>query len=420
MTEVAAPRGAVRRDERALAPDLARGMMLLLIVMSNTAFHLWGSRHGPSGWHPVDGAWIDRATQFVMIVALDLRVYPLFAFLLAYGMVQLYERQLAARPSGTEPTTVDRRRAVSLLRRRSLWLLVFGFVHAALFLAGDILGHYGLVTLFLGWLLIRRGNRTLYVALGITAVLWLLPLVDVVRAFATGDLGGPGAFTEPTVDLYAAGETDWLTAAGRRLQTWAWVAAVGAFAWIAMPQLVVAFLAARHGVLERPGDHLRLLRWTAVLGIAVGWAGGLPLALAHVGAIDVPSGAVAESGVLPVLAEVTGIPGGLGYVALFGLVAHRLSRRERQPAVAALGRRSLSGYLAHSVVFAPVLAAWGLGLGAHLGSAGMALFAVGVWLVSVAGAVVLDRRGLPGPAEWLLRRLVYGRRPPRPAGVRPD
>ncbi len=409
-------RGAVHPDERALAPDLARGVMLLLIVMSNTAFHLWGSRHGPSGWHPVDGSWLDRATQFVMIVTLDLRAYPLFAFLLAYGMVQLYGRQLA---TAAEPTAADRRRAVAVLRRRSVWLVVFGFAHAALFLAGDILGHYGLATLFLGWLLIRRGDRTLYVALGVTILLWSLPLIDVVTAFVTGDLGGSGPFTEPTVDLYAAGEPDWLAAALRRLETWAWVAGVGAVAWVAMPQLIIAFLAARHRVLENPGEHLRLLRWTAVLGIAVGWAGGLPLALAHVGAIDVPSGAVAESGVLPVLAEVTGVPCGLGYVALFALVAHRMAGRGRRPAVAALGRRSLSGYLTHSVLFAPVLAAWGLGLGEHLGSAGMALFAVGVWLVTVVAAAALDRRGRPGPAEWLLRRFVYGRRPaPADAGRR--
>jgi uncharacterized protein len=409
MTATTVARGAVRQDERALAPDLARGAMLLLIVMSNTAFHLWGSRHGPSGWHPVDGSWLDRTVQFVMIVTLDLRAYPLFAFLLAYGMVQLYQRQLAAR---AEPTTVDRRRAVALLRRRSLWLIVFGFVHAALFMAGDILSHYGIATLFLGWLLLRRGDRTLFIALGVTTVVWLLPLIDVVGAFVGGDLGAAGGYTERTVDLFAAGESDWGAAALRRIETWTWVAGIGAVAWLAMPQLVIAFLAARRRVLETPGDHLRLLRWTAVLGIGIGWAGALPLALAHVGAIDVPSNAVTESGVLRALAEVTGVPCGLGYVALFGLIAHRSSRRrhQRQPIVAALGKRSLSGYLAHSVLFAPLLAAWGLGLGEHFGSAGMALFAAGAWLLTVVVAAVLDRRGLPGPAEWLLRRLIYGRR----------
>ncbi len=60
-------------------------------------------------------------------------------------------------------------------------------------------------------------------------------------------------------------------------------------------------------------------------------------------------------------------------------------------AVTAVGKRSLSGYLAHSLLFAPLLATWGLGLGAHLGSATMALFATGVWLLTVAAAHTLER-----------------------------
>ncbi|CAM5244040.1 hypothetical protein SVIOM74S_02629 [Streptomyces violarus] len=69
-----------------------------------------------------------------------------------------------------------------------------------------------------------------------------------------------------------------------------------------------------------------------------------------------------------------------------------------------------SCYLAHSLLFAPVLAAWGLGLGAHLGSTTMALFAFAVWLVTVAGAYALERAGRRGPAEAVLRRLMYGPR----------
>jgi len=69
-------RGPVRPGERALAPDLARGGMLLLIVLSNTGFHLWAASHGASGWHPVGGSALDRAVQLLMITVLDLRVYP--------------------------------------------------------------------------------------------------------------------------------------------------------------------------------------------------------------------------------------------------------------------------------------------------------------------------------------------------------
>ena len=95
--------------------------------------------------------------------------------------------------------------------------------------------------------------------------------------------------------------------------------------------------------------------------------------------------------------------------------------------MAATGKRSLSAYLAQSVVCAPVLAAWGLGLGAHLTSWTMALFAVGLWLATVVGCAALERAGLRGPAELLLRRLAYrdsgrpraapGRAAPPPPGT---
>lgn len=74
-----------------------------------------------------------------------------------------------------------------------------------------------------------------------------------------------------------------------------------------------------------------------------------------------------------------------------------------------MGKRSLSCDLAHSLMFASLLAAWGLGLGEHLTSATMVLFAVGVWLVTVVGAYALERAGRQGPVETVLRRLVYRR-----------
>ncbi|WP_308050611.1 DUF418 domain-containing protein [Streptomyces sp. TRM72054] len=77
-------------------------------------------------------------------------------------------------------------------------------------------------------------------------------------------------------------------------------------------------------------------------------------------------------------------------------------------AVTAVGKRSLSCYLAHSLLFAPLLAARGLGLGAHLGSATTALFATGVWLVTVAAAHALERADRRGPVEAALRRLMHG------------
>ncbi|XVQ15035.1 DUF418 domain-containing protein [Spirillospora sp. CA-255316] len=399
-------RGSVRAGERALAPDLARGVMLLLIVLSNTVFYLYAERQGASGWHPHEGSAVDRAVQFLMIMMLDLRVYPLFAFLFGYGMMQLYLRQTAA---GTKE-----RAAVRLLRRRSLWLVVFGLAHATLLMAGDIIGSYGVVSLVLGWLFLRRATRTLLVWAGIVAALSIVLALPSIWAVATGDLDSMGSLgADPTTVVYASGEENWLEAAGKRLETGLFVTFVGGVFSLLGPQFLLGFWAARRRVLEEPHRHLRLLRWTALIGVAVGWLGALPLALAHIGALDVPAVAVTEEGALSGVRDITGIAGGLGYVALFALAAHHLPERARRGratvAVAAVGKRSLSTYLAHSLIFSPILAAWGLGLGAHMSSATMALFAVGVWLITVFGAYTLERAHRRGPAEVVLRRLVYGR-----------
>ncbi|WP_444963223.1 DUF418 domain-containing protein [Nocardiopsis sp. M1B1] len=409
------PRGGVLPGERALAPDLARGMMLLLIVLSNTAFHLWAAQHGPSGWHPVDGSWPDRAVRFAMIVGLDLRAYPLFAFLFGYGMMQLFLRQ---RAHGTSERT-----AVALLRRRSLWLIVFGFAHAALLMAGDIIGSYGVASLLLVWLFIRRGNRVLLAAAAVFAVLIAVPAVQGVWSLAAHSLEGvSGAGAEPSYLAYAAQEEDPLAAAGTRLVTWAFVTlAGGLLSFGGFTMILLGFWAARRRILEEPHRHLRLLGWTAAVGIPVGWLGGLPSALVHAGLVEAAPGAIGDGGPLPAVQDATGLACGLGYVALFALAAHRLSRRggvgrtgpgRTVTAVAALGKRSMSGYMAHSLLFSPLLAAWGLGLGAHLNSASMAAFALAVWLVTVVAAYALERTGRPGPAEFLLRRLIYRRTRP--------
>ncbi len=69
----------------------------------------------------------------------------------------------------------------------------------------------------------------------------------------------------------------------------------------------------------------------------------------------------------------SGVLCGFGYVALIALWADRLERRSRQNAVITAltntGERSLSGYLAQSVVFVILLPAWTVGLGATLSTA---------------------------------------------------
>ncbi|OOC54688.1 MULTISPECIES: DUF418 domain-containing protein [Nocardiopsis] len=399
----AVARGPAGAGERALAPDLARGSMLLFIAIANTAWYLWAVPMSGMSAHPEPAGALDAVAQFFTVMAVDSRSYPMFAFLFGYGMVQLARRQEAA---GTSARDVD-----ALLRRRNLWLLVFGFVHALLLWMGDVLGAYGLAGLVLGWLFLRRADRTLLVWAGaITGLMLLLSAFSLVGlAFTPAD---GAASPAPGLEQLAAniGEPSLWGAALGRLTAWPLVVLGQGLLGLAVPTaILLGYWAARHRILEEPGNNLALLRLTAFAGVTVGWLGGLPSALAQVGVWELSP---TQASMLSMPHMVTGLACGLGYVSLIALAARRLQERGRGSgpvveALAATGKRSLSAYLAQSVLCAPVLAAWGLGVGAHLTSWSMFLFAVGVWLVTVVAAHALERAGRRGPAEVLLRRLAY-------------
>ncbi|ASU84972.1 hypothetical protein CDO52_21190 [Nocardiopsis gilva YIM 90087] len=393
----ASNQGPVRSGARVLAPDLARGFMLLLIALANTSAYMFGHGHAPMG-HPVDGTAVDRAVNFALTIAVDGRSYPLFAFLFGYGMVQILRRQ--------EDHGADRARAKLLLRRRHVWLLLFGAVHGVLLFSGDILGTYGAAGLIIGALFLFRDDRSLYIwsavflavsALLLSLVAVLFGLVETVDA-TSGELDAGGA-------LASAATPDPLAAPLLRLAEWPAGVLEGMLSSV-LPAILLGAVAARHRLLEDPARHLPTLRKIVGVGLAVSLLGGLPAALAAAGAAEVsPS---VEMWMLA-LHRVTGIGGGLAFAALFGILGYRLKNRRGlvTAALAAVGKRSLTCYLAQSLVFAPVLSAWGFGLGGRLDSAGIAVFAIGTWLLTVGIAVSLERSRRKGPAETLLRRRVY-------------
>lgn len=409
MTVQVASRGPVRTAERAPGPDLARGFMLVLIVLANTAWYLWALEPGSTIIHPVEGSALDRFVQAVLIIAVDMRVYPMFAFLFGYGLVQIYRRQ-------TDAGATDRS-ARRVLRRRNLWLLLFGLVHAGLLWMGDVLGAYGFAGLIMVAIFFRRRDKTLRIwATVLIALACLVMLLSIVGAVFVAGQPAPATATPNFLEMSRASLADpsYVSSMVNRLLFWpVLVLAQGLITGVIPIVLLLAFWAARQQVLERPGEHLPLLRRTAIIGIAIGWIGGVPHALYHVGLIPVPDHA---AWVFNSTQPITGLFAGVGYVAVFGLIGHRVAA---QPAAAhtgltgvvtAVGRRSLSCYLAQSVICAPLLSAWGLGLGARMGSATMAGFAIVVWIVIAVGAWLLERQQRPGPAEWLLRRLIYGPR----------
>ncbi|MGJ9425934.1 DUF418 domain-containing protein [Nesterenkonia halotolerans] len=388
--------GATPLAERSLAPDLARGVMLLLIALAHVPYFLYLAPAGEVGVHPVQGSVADKVAQAFTLIVVDARVYTMFGFLFAYGIGQMSARQI---DRGAVPTEVRR-----ILRRRHLWMIVFGAFHALLLWQGDIIGAYGLIGLIMVPLFFSRSDRTLKVWIGVllglaalfalfsAAVSWIIPAgMEVIPAEA---------------QRLSIAESSYLESVAARVPVWL-TGLIGSLIGLALPAaFLMGLLAARHRVLDAPGQHLMLLRRLALWGILVGWTTGILLALQHIGVFH-----LAPDSTLVNLHMFAGTFAGIGYAALFGLIAHRLSSRRKTPPpvrwIGALGRRSMSGYLVQSLAWGPVLAAWGLGLGAHMSSWSMVVYAVGVWAITVVLATVMERRGVRGPAEVALRRLTY-------------
>jgi uncharacterized protein len=382
--------GAVPLDARAPAPDVARGAMLLLIALANVHLYLYGRPLGVR-LYPADPTGADAVVTGLQLTLVDGRAYPLFGVLFGYGIGQLAARRVAA---GSPVPDV-----VALVRRRGLWLLAIGVVHAVLLFSGDIVSAYGVLAAAFAGLLVAGT----VVSLATTAVIGAL-----LGAFL-GAFSGFSAAGDAPLPSVAAGDP--ATALVDRLAEWGGGVLIGSLLSV-LGAVALGAWAARHRVLDEPGRHRPLLVRVAVAGLAAAVLGGLPLALAGAGIWRPGTGALMLAGVLHTLG---GDAGGLGYAAVFGLLVARTARPGGPPlppvlrALSACGQRSLSCYLGQSVLFVVLLPAWTLGWGARLGVAQAALLAVAVWVVLLLGSVAAARVGYRGPAEVLLRRLTYGR-----------
>ena len=373
--------GPTATAERALGPDLARGFMLLFIALANSHYFLRGS--SVMGGYPLDGSALDSAVTWAISTFVDGRAFPMFGLLFGYGVAHIVRRQQAA---GAEPRAVRR-----LLWRRSLVLVVVGFLHAVLLYAGDILAAYG-VLLFVGAWALRWKDR------------WLL--LVALAFFLLGALPSDGSSTigtdPPDSSMLPPDLGSQLV---DRAPVSAFIALLGPIGFVC--PFLVGLWAGRRRLLERPAEHRRLLGWVAGVGITAAVLGAQPISLVLAGVSDVPGRSTLEW--MGPLHDASGVLGGFGYAALFALVALRLQGRRHRvvDAVAATGQRSMTCYLAQSVVWAVAFTPFLLDLSATLTVATTALLATATWLATVALAIHMAHTTNRGPSERLTRHLTY-------------
>ncbi|MGC5616235.1 DUF418 domain-containing protein [Georgenia sp. Z1491] len=406
-----AERGPTPLAERALAPDLARGAMLLLIALANVRAFVDVPREGLRGYpDPATTTVLDDVVAAFQLVLVDGRAYPLFGLLFGYGVWQLASRRL---DDGASAATV-----VGILRRRSVVLVGIGAAHGILFFPGEILAAYGLLLLLLPGAMVRAHDAALLAWAGIAGVLVVLLLAGS---------GSFGAVADPIpAELGPAVRehlVDWPT--GGVLSN-----AIGVSVTVPL-----GVLAARHRVLEQPAGHRALLVRCAAFGLGAAVVLGAWYALVAAGAVGPPSEGAAP--LMGLLHGAGGYAGGIGYAALLGLVATRVAHNPeggpaapgpatqglvtpgrtaaRRPrggalttAISSLGRMSMSGYLLQTLVFVVVLVPWGpLALGRDITNLQAAGVAMGAWVLGLAVAAVLARGDRRGPFEALVRWWTY-------------
>ena len=400
------------RGLRYPAPDVARGFMLLLISLANVGF--WVA--GPEGRAP---STADRTWAFIRALFIDQRAYPLFALLFGFGLATMVNRRMASgidaycqqltgglrAPSAAEldqareQAAIDARR---LVRRRGLWMVLFGLIHGAFF-PSEIIGTYGIVAVvFAGWFAHKHHKRQLAVC----ALVLVSQFVPVVLAMLFGP-GGEAAGSAPVAAPTGAGESvasalPWFVT---NVFGWFFTALSAAFTTMILP---AAFLGARLAdtdLIAHPERHRGLLTVAGIGGLALGALGALhqllvPLTSAQPWAAD------------STLIMVLGLAGGCGWLAVLALYAggptsdNRLTGLKRL--LSNVGCRSMTAYLSQTVMFAGifVIAPRLTGRSVSPGAAASAAVAVMVWLTTVVLCAVLERLGMPGPFEVLLRAAV--------------
>ncbi|WP_315584754.1 DUF418 domain-containing protein [Actinomyces viscosus] len=412
------------RGVRYPAPDVARGFMLLLIALANIGF--WVSAPSDSRGRAVLSA-ADRTWSIIDTLLIHQRAYPLFALLFGFGLVTMTNRRIASGTAaclktlpgvdaGREPTsqevawareqaTIEARR---LVRRRGLWMVLFGLVHGVFF-PSEIIGAYGIVAVvFAGWFARKHHKRQLAVC----ALVLLIQVVPVVLSMMSAPDGAAAASSAGSTAPAAGATTD---AADSALSALPWfVTNVGGWFILAVGVslttmvLPAAFLGARLAdtdLIAHPERHRGLLVVLGVGGLALGALGALHEILA-------PLTGSQPWEVDPTLIMVLGLAGGCGWLAVLTLYAGGPTSDGRLTGLrwllASVGRRSMTAYLFQTLMFGTVFVIMPRLTGTFLtlGTAAAAAVAAMVWLTIMCACAVMERLGVPGPFETLLRTAV--------------
>ena len=290
----------------------------------------------------------------------------------------------------------SKKEALKTIRRRSLYLILFGFI-LTVFLGGqDILMTYGVAGLGVGWLLLRQNRALITAAVFLTIIFILyLPFLWGFILHANGSYGFSTVFSMNDHYIQMVIEA---------MLYFPFIPLLIHILFPVLPSILIGMWMARKKLLTQADQHQKRLKMIAMTGMVISLLGACPLVLID----ELWEPGLFVAGSIYGVHIITGIAGGVGYAALFGLLGSLI----QDPgwltrSLTSLGKRSLTFFVLNETLLVILLSPVALGLGGRLSNTGVTFVAMAIWVSAVTSAYVLERFRVNGPLESLLRHFVY-------------
>ncbi len=355
----------------------------------------------------------------------------IFSMLFGAGLVMM-----AGRAGATVREEGEFRR---IFTRRSIWLAVFGLLHAYLLWFGDILFTYGICGLLILPLRNRR-PRTLVLAGCAALILGGLIMSGIGAQFAylrerhteaETILAEGGSLTPFQEGMHEAWEGIRSGMAPDEEEVAAEIAAMRGGFWSVFraraPQSVMMqtgglliFGIWRAGGLMLVGMGLlklgvlcgarttRFYAWMAAIGYAVGLP-AVEIGARRLMAVEFDLVYVFRAGFLYNYFGSLAVC--LGHVGIVMLAVRLRFLKWCCSLLSSVGRMALTNYLLHSVVFTTLFYGYGFGIFGKLNRTELVVLVPLMWAIQLTVSPLWLRSFRYGPMEWVWRSLTYGRRP---------
>ena len=396
----AMPHSPVLPGERIQTLDAVRGFALFVILVANWRGFAWPAEVYPAPTAVLHAA-ADLRAQFVVDLLFGNKFISLLSLLFGIGFAIQLNRSTARGASFP-----------AFFSRRLAGLALIGCIHAFLIWWGDILLTYAVAGALL--LLYRNcGQRAL---LGWAGALALLPFwlnLWLIAAFRPS--AAASAPRTPVAELVARASNAYLQGSwtGRLRQSFHDWRVNNADGYFTVLIVLAWFLAGvflwRSGFLQRLPERAGPLKRICLSCLVSGVAG--LLLVYYVRQTWQPRArhfpALLLAAVFVRVAATAAVS--IGYAAGIALFAGSGRLPRLNQGLQAVGRTALSNYLLQSLVGTSIHSGYGFGLYARVGALQAMGLSLAVFCLQMPLSAWYLSRWRTGPAEWLWRRITYGR-----------